>query len=401
MKKLGKWLFAGWFRRPKVGGLESFLSRLFFALIVLYTLRIEKDFLRLTTEPNPIGLLKLLKSFDFHLTWLADPQNFIVWRWVIAGLLGIYVAGIALPLVLPVLAVMHTLPFTLFNSQDYTHHGNQIVSLMLVVQAGCVLWQAAAERRIFFRPPDAVLRGWLLWQSVTLIAGTYFVSVITKLTASKGQWIWKSNFFPLDMIKTERQTWLNKMEQPWPGTPPDALWLLDHPWTARLVFGSGIFLEAVCLLAIGNRLLGFLIGVSLLIMHRSIDSLMGGVSFQYNELLVFNFLIGLPFGMAWVLEKTLSPHLRWGLIIGAMIGVPLSYWFQAPHPTHFANLAEYFLSLINSLGVWADQEWSHFFQFNSPVFITSALTGVVGMGVAYLIGKRDNFITGRNPQTGA
>ncbi len=391
MKNVVKWLFAGWFRRPEVGPMESFISRLFFALIVLYTLRLDNDFLRMTTEPNPVGLLKLLNQFGFHLTWLANPQTYDTWRWVITGLLGCYVAGCALPLVLPVLAVMHVLPFTLFNSQGYTHHGNQIVSLMLMVQAGCVLWQAIREKRFSLRPPDAVLRGWLLWQSVTLIAGTYFVSVITKLIVSKGQWIWKSNYFALDMIKTERQTWLNRVDHPWPGIPSDALWMLDHPWTARLIFGSGIIMEAVCILAIGNRLLGLLIGISLIIMHRSIDALMGGVAFQYNELLDFTYFIGVPFGIAWALEKTLSERLRWGLVIGALAGAPLSYFFHPPHPSQFSTPPEYMLCMVNSLGVWASQEWRPFFAFTYPIMITCASTATVGVGIAKLIGKKDNL----------
>ncbi|MEI6535426.1 MAG: hypothetical protein WCN98_08815, partial [Verrucomicrobiaceae bacterium] len=380
----------GWFRRPEVSELESFFTRLFFALIVLYTLRMDSDILRLTTEPNPVGLLKLLKPLGLRLTWLADAQVFETWRWIMAGLLGFYVTGLALPLVLPVLTVMHILPFTLFNSQGYTHHGNQIVSLLLTVQSGCVLWQAARDKRISLRPPDVILRGWLLWQSVTLIAGTYFVSVITKLLVSKGMWVWKANFFALDMIKTERQTWLNRVDHPWPGIPPTALWMLDHPWTARIVFGSGIVMEALCILAIGNRTLGFLIGISLIIMHRSIDQLMGGVAFQYNELLDFTFFVGVPFGIAWVLEKTLGKNARRGLIVGALAGVPLSWFFQSAPSSHIQTLPDYFLCLINSLGVWASQDWHRFFEFTAPVFITCAITAAAGIAVAILAEKGKN-----------
>ncbi len=397
MKSLWKWLTAGWFQRPQVGALESFIARLFFALIVLFSLRMESDILRLTTEPNPVGLLKLLKPLGWHVTWLSNPGVFETWRWIIAGLLGFYVAGVGLPLVLPVLAVMHILPFTLFNSQGYTHHGNQIISLLLIIQAGCVLWQVVRERRLSLQPPDAVLRGWLLWQSLTLIAGTYLVSVITKLIVSKGQWIWKANFFALDMIKTERQTWLNRVDHPWPGIPTDALWMLDHPWTARLVFGSGIVVEAVCIFAIGNRLLGLLIGISLIIMHRSIDALMGGVAFQYNELLDFTYFVGVPFGIAWILEKSLPARSRWGLVLGALVGVPLSFIFQSAPPSHIPNLPAYFLCLIDSLGVWANQDWKQFFAFNTPVIVTCAVTGALGAVVAFLTVKKDNISDRENP----
>ena len=60
---------------------------------------------------------------------------------------------------------MHILPFTLFDSQGYGHHGNQIVSMLLLVQAGCVVWHCFRKRKLDLAPPDALLRGWLLWQS--------------------------------------------------------------------------------------------------------------------------------------------------------------------------------------------------------------------------------------------
>ncbi len=49
-------LFSGWFQLPTVSPLEGFLSRLLFACVLVFTLRQGIQF---TTEPHPVGLLKL------------------------------------------------------------------------------------------------------------------------------------------------------------------------------------------------------------------------------------------------------------------------------------------------------------------------------------------------------
>ncbi len=388
------WFVRGWFTRPEVGALESFLLRLALALIVAYTLRLP---VTQNVEPHPVGLLRLLHWFDdqrLWLTWLADKDaagvyaNFEAYRGVIYGLLALYAAGLALPVVLPVLSVMHILPFTLFCSQGYTHHGNQIVSMLLVVQAGCVLWNCARKRQFDFAPPDAVLRGWLLWQSVTLVAGSYFLSVITKLKESNGMWLWNSNNFALDMIKTQRQSWLNKLSPDLAGIPDAALWMLQHPWTARLTFGSGMILEAVCILAIGNRILGFLLGISLIVMHRSIDALMGGVVFPYNELLDLVFLVGIPFGIAWILEKLLPKPLCWGAVIGALAGLPLSWMVRTPG-VHSQTVGDHLQALVNFLDVWGNQNWGDFLNYMWPeVIAVCALTTAAGIGIAWWISRK-------------
>ncbi|HEY2572790.1 MAG TPA: hypothetical protein VGH65_01935, partial [Verrucomicrobiaceae bacterium] len=249
-------------------------------------------------------------------------------------------------------------------------------------------------RRLALAPPDAVLRGWLLWQSVTIFTGSYFLSVITKLKESHGLWLWNANNFALDMIKTQRQSWLNKLSPDLAAIPDSALWMLQHPWTARVVFGSGMIMEAICIFAIGNRLLGFLIGVSLLIMHRSIDSLMGGVVFPYNELLTFVFLIGLPFALAWVLEKLLSKELSWGAVVGALVGVPLSWITQTPN-AHISNFEDYLQSFVNFLGVWDSQRWDDLLDFVWPeMLLVCALTSAAGIAAAWWISqKKTNAVT--------
>jgi hypothetical protein len=390
MKRFFQWLIRGWFQRPVVGEIESFLLRAFFATIVAYTLR---EPVKYTTEPHPVGILRLLHAIDDHhtwLTWLAEKDaagnfaTFDTWRAIIYVLLGCYIFGLGLPLVLPALGIMHTLPFTLYDSWGYTHHGNQIVSLLLLTQAGTVIYDAFAERRLSFGPPAAALRGRLLWMSVTLIAGTYFVSVITKLHESGGLWMWNANYFALDMIKTERQNWLNHLDAAHADIPSNAMWMIRHPWVGRAVFGSGILLEAATIFAIGNRLSAFLLGLSLIVMHRCIDALMGGVAFTYNEYLDFTFLVGIPFGIAWLLERWLSLKARWGFMMGALAALPLSWWMFHPGPERIATATfyGYLQALVNCLDLWTAQNWDRFWIQSGPLWLTGAACAAAGALIA-------------------
>ena len=129
--------------------------RVFFAVVVAYTFRFEVPF---STQPHPTGLAHFSISPGYQSCLLLDISG------VIYFLLFLYAAGVLLPITLPLLALGHVLAFTLYNSQGYTHHGFQIVSLTFVAQAGTVLYDTFC-RGVRLRPPDALLNSWLLWQS--------------------------------------------------------------------------------------------------------------------------------------------------------------------------------------------------------------------------------------------
>ena len=120
---------------------------------------------------------------------------------------------------------------------------------------------------------------------------------------SGGMWLWRANNVAVDIIKTQRQTYYNDLNPENVGDPANALWLLAHPWQARLLFSSGVILETLSFVAIGSRVLAFFIGVSLIAMHRSIEELMGGLTFPNNEYLCLIFLINVPFIVAWPLDR--------------------------------------------------------------------------------------------------
>ncbi|MCE9518213.1 MAG: hypothetical protein K8R87_01385 [Verrucomicrobia bacterium] len=401
-------LFSGWFKPMNVSPLEGFFLRLLFAGALIYTIRVTGQF-NLPNEPHPVGLLKILHRLAdgpgvtdhsqcrTWLTWLADPDKFEIYRWCFVGVLIFYVAGIALPVVLPLASVMHILPYTLFGSQEYNFHGASMISLVLLAQALTVLYHAIFQK-CSFKPPDAKLRGWMLLQSMVIVTGAYFVSVFAKMENSDGEWFMNSNNVALDMIKTDRQTYFNQHRGPIPVISSEdlklvreigitdvifrpksypvqvvATWLLEHPWTSRILFSSGVLLETVCILAIGNRILALFFGLSLIAFHRSIDALMGGVAFPFNELCDFIFLIGIPFGLAWTLERIKNIRVRHALLIGAGIGVVASYWFHEKTGAATSSLCNYLLSVNYVIfGTWSSQDWSGFFEYLNPVIMSAA-----------------------------
>ena len=374
LRRLASFLVSGWSRQPAVSPLEGFFLRLFFGIVILYTVQFGVE---QTREPHPVGLLKLLQPCGLTLTWLADPEAYEVFHRIIVGVTFLYIIGIGLPLVLPLLAVLHILPFTLYNSQGYTHHGYQIISLTLLIQACTAVYSAFRERRVF-QWPSADLRRWLLVQSQVVITGTYLVSVVTKMDSSKGMWLLNSHHVALDMVKTQRQNYLNDLDPKYAKTTADAIWFLERPGISRILFSSGVVLEAVCIFAIGNRLLGLLFGLSLILMHRTIAHLMG-LTFIYNEWLLMIFLVGFPFGLAWCFERVRSLPIRRGLLMGLALAIPVSAYFQGEGGgVTLQTLGAHLRDIMNLLGLWSQWDAAEFSGFVIPLVLTFLACGLVG-----------------------
>jgi hypothetical protein len=366
---------AGFFSLPTVSPLEGLFLRLLFGIVVASTLSLQVPF---HDQPHPVGLARF-----FDLTWLSDPQKLSAYRAVLYAFLFVYASGWFLPIVLPLLAVGYSLMFTLYNSQGYTHHGYQIVSLTLLVQAVTVVYYSILKG-LRVQPPDALLNSWLLVQSQVVVTGTYLVSFLTKLFVTGGMWFWNANYIALDMIKTQRQQYFSKFNPADLGDPSEAIWLLEHPWMARGLFASGVVLEAIAFFALASRKVGVVIGVGIILMHRSVSMLMG-LRFQNNEMLSAIFLIGIPYLMARGLERVHPVAVRIGLLIGAGVGIPLSYFVQPAAIQNAMPFSYYLVALVNSLSVWSNGNWAEVMRFTLPVWTTCLIAAAAGALAARLI----------------
>lgn len=279
------WLFP----MPQVAGWEGLVLRLCLAFVLWDLFPHEMKF---HGQPAPTGL-----AHWFDLTWLAQPGTFEIYRVVFAVAMVLLTAGWALPLVLPAATLLHILPYTLINSQGSTNHSYQIMSLSLLgLSAVAVVF--AARGRLLLRPPTAEVNGWMLLMAQTVIAGAYFISVLSKLGESDGAWLVNSHNIALDLVKTSRQNYHTWLRPELLADPPGVVWLLQHPQMARLVFDAGFVLEALMFLAIGNRRAACLVGILIVAMHHTIEITMG-LTFPSHIALVTIFWI-LPLPLGWI-----------------------------------------------------------------------------------------------------
>ncbi len=139
MKMMLARFWDGLFPIPAVSAREAFLLRALLATALYWFFPTS---MQIHAQPEPVGL-----AHGFDLTWLSAPGIFPVYRASFLGLLIFYSAGMALPLTLPLLTLAHILPATLHNSQGFTYHGNQIMSLTLMGLSVMTAWFALAGKR--------------------------------------------------------------------------------------------------------------------------------------------------------------------------------------------------------------------------------------------------------------
>lgn len=293
--------FATGFAPVPVSGIEWFFLRLLFGALV-FTNFLDWHPYDYPSQEHPTGLARLL-----DLTWIHSPDlidlPFIEGRHgmhetfvVLAAVLCLaYIIGRGLIVTLPLLALLHIIPRTLSNSQGFTHHGFQLVSLALVVQAIVVWWLAI--RTWQKKPPlpaGLTLPSYMLYYSSGVVALSYVVSALTKLTNTKGLWVWRSNYICIELIKSHRLEYYKDLDPAKAGDPAAAVWLLNHPWLTRIAFGSGFFLELFAFLALKSRPWALAVGLCMIAFHRSVWWLMR-LEFPMHEYLMLIFLVNVPF----------------------------------------------------------------------------------------------------------
>lgn len=354
---------------PDVSRLEAFLLRVLFAFALIHFL---PPSLNQTTQPVPVGL-----AHWFDLTWMADAESYRSYRALFYIAVFAYVSGLWLSVVLPVLTLLHVLPYTLINSQGHPHHGYQILSLtllglsiaaictrsrepaptsgalarwflpavgilaaarlfrmwldspanaalarmvadlepvnalrvltlstLLVFVALCALLHLFLSRDPSFprRQPNAMTNAWLLMAGQFMVAGSYLVSVCSKMVKSGGEWIMNSHYVALDFVKTTRQSYYSTLDPALQYDPPGVKLLLENEWLARAFFSGGLFLEALLMLTIGTRKPALICGVLLILMHRTIMELMT-LTFHTNEAAAALFYVNVPFLLACAIYR--------------------------------------------------------------------------------------------------
>jgi hypothetical protein len=252
--------------------------------------------------PEPVGIAYLIP-----LGWMAETGPARVVHWLLAISLLAYAFVPFRFLRWPALSVflIHNAIFTLNNSQKSTHHGYQIMTLVLLAQA-LVLWYPTFCKwwpRLPKLTKEVGMRGHWVYYSQLTIAGAYIVAAVTKLLRSGLGWIVDSPLISVQVVKTHSQNFYNWLQPEYADRGMAfANWIADHPLLARVMLTSGLLLELLAFLCLLGRGWAFIIGASMVGLHVSI-SLVMHLHFPQNEQVCFIFLMNLPFWMVLLGQK--------------------------------------------------------------------------------------------------
>lgn len=281
-RRIAAWFRGGFVPEP-LGSMEWLFLRLSFAALVLWTMNDPHPF-DFPGQPAPVGMARWI-----NLSWLHRDGMFQIVLGITSALCLLYVVGRGLIVVLPLLTFLHVAVWTYSDSQGATHHGLQLVSMVLLAQTLTVFWK--------WRAAPEVLRANLWYYSRGMVLFSYVASALTKTIDTRGLWVWRSKYFPIELVKSWRMEYLDKFDPAYAGDPTAAFWLQQHPLVAQIVFGSGFFLELFAFLGLRDRAWSAFIGVLLVLMHFSIGWLML-LEFENHQWLALIFLINLP---GWIL----------------------------------------------------------------------------------------------------
>ncbi|MEM7013224.1 MAG: hypothetical protein AAF585_17265, partial [Verrucomicrobiota bacterium] len=237
---------------------------------------------------------------DFVVWANVSPGVISAWFVLFACLTALYAVGVAPLLTSSGMLVLHIICGTFYMSQGAMHHGQQIVDLALFGQVLASFWAKVMYREsIGLLAPDSQRhRDLSMFFIPQMIAASYVITGLTKLEKSDGMWILRSPNFAIQFEKNRLMAYHNDLQP-----VDDALnqWMIDflvnYSWLGILMFGFVLFLEFGAFLALFNRILLLLFGISIVAMHINIGMIMK-LHFPNNQWLVFIFFVNAPF---WIL----------------------------------------------------------------------------------------------------
>ena len=282
---------------------EFALMRIAFAAVVFFNFHPAKD--RFETRGNLVGIAK---TFDYDLTFLADPATYQSLERTAVVALVIYAIGILPVLPLGYLAWFSIVGGTLFNSRGISH-SYQIISLILLVQfivAACALLVPLFKQRRFHLFQTRFWDSCALYYTQLGIAGTYVIAAVTKLNNSGLAWFWNSPYLAMDLVKTERQYYYASLKDHLYGGFGKEVdyvnFITENPNLARILFSPGILLELAAVLALLGRRWALAVGLALIALHVGIKEVMH-LDFIKNEICLTIFYINLPFWIYYLAQR--------------------------------------------------------------------------------------------------
>jgi hypothetical protein len=281
-RRVWRWLFAvepmhhDWW--------ETLVMRIIIAYAAWTSLSVPSPFI---SQPHPHGLA----AWGVDFSWLGSESLAPVLRVVLPVCLVLYVFR-----VLPVLTLLPVLICSighgvLGNSQGAIGHSTQILTVALLAQWLAHAWACLQPRTRWPMPHGFNAPQLAADWSRQVVAATYVVSAISKLIESGGDWISDASYFGLQVVKSNGMGFYDHLV---PRTDGYGAWLgqwfVDHPHAATIILGAALPLELFAFLALNNRRIALLFGLSLYAFHSSITEVMQ-LGFLYHKLLLLALFI--------------------------------------------------------------------------------------------------------------
>ena len=235
-----------------------------------------------TSQPNPNGI-----ALFADLTWMCLPSIDVTWRVLYFVACCCYAVKLWTPLSSSYMALFHILFFTLKNSQGFTNHSHQLLSLILLTHACYYCWCflsrqygetllsrflpqhtvfTGSQRRLSHRRSDGEPKGkssskltdddLVVFYSQQVMAATYIVAAVTKHLNTSGSWIESSYNVLVQVRKGNDMYFFNWLRYGYEGNPFATMFVeyaISSPLITQLFFGSAFLLELFAFLFLFNR----------------------------------------------------------------------------------------------------------------------------------------------------
>jgi hypothetical protein len=282
---------------PSFAFYERLVMRLLFAWLVW---RATPNALIVNGIPAPNGFARIV---DLH--FLLDPRVFTFARYALAAALLLSVFRLLVWLALPVALFVNLATNAVVNSQGAIQHAAQIVSLVLLAQTLAHFYGLWRRRH---GEGYGVLENRAIWWSQQTIVAVYLLAGITKLMVTKGLWVWQARWIGVSITKAAYQRFCDTLDQAdLQQQLAVAHFAAAHGWIVALIVGAGLLLELGSPLMLLNRAWAAILGAGLICFHLGLDYSMG-LTFIYNQWLLFIFMINAPYWIVTGTRKIFRPR---------------------------------------------------------------------------------------------
>ena len=275
------------FAHTQHGVVERLVMRILFAWVVLHHI---PESLAAAAIDVPNGLARVV-----DLRFLFNPDVYSACRYALYVALALYVLRIGWSFVLPYLALLSIAVGSINNSRGAITHHLQIVSLVLLAQMAAHFYSIIRRRRSAAHETAAQREDRVIFWSQQAVVATYVASALTKLLSTNGMWFFQSPRIALQVVKTTEQRYYDSLDAAFSGSGAAAAeWMAQHPLLVGVVVSLGLLLELTTPVALLGRGFALCYGVCLLLFHASVREVMK-LTFEYNEYLIWIFLVNVPF----------------------------------------------------------------------------------------------------------